>query len=144
MNATVRRSRPPALDSLAGRFLAAARRAGLWYYPDPGIPHDYRSHDLSASAVMVAILVIAFWLVFLSGLRWIVRIGLIAVRGRVGRRDGAVGRIPGQHAPDLSFPVGASRPRPTIRLALRSRSPSDARRLPGIPQSSIGTASSLG
>src|SRR5438270_1305680 len=56
---------------------AVAAVAGLWNYPNPDFPNDDRSLYSSIS-VMLAILIAAFWLMFLSGLRWVFRIGILA------------------------------------------------------------------
>jgi outer membrane protein assembly factor BamB len=58
-------------------ILAAAAVAGLWFYPNPEFPADYRSF-FSLVAVVLAVLVIVVWLLFLSGLRWIERLGILA------------------------------------------------------------------
>src|SRR3954468_22035357 len=71
-----RRVRRPWLP-LPAAVLAAAAVAGLWYYPNPEFPADARSF-FSLVAVFLAILVIAVWLLFLSGLRWLVRLGVLA------------------------------------------------------------------
>jgi outer membrane protein assembly factor BamB len=57
-------------------ILAAATVAGAWNYPDREFPNDYRAM-ISSCAVMLAVLLIALWLLFLSGLRWAVRIGMV-------------------------------------------------------------------
>ncbi len=68
-------------------ILAAAAVAGVWNYPNPDFPNDYKSM-ISSSAVMLAILLIAFWLLFLSGLRWLARIGILGAA--IGLSVGAV------------------------------------------------------
>jgi outer membrane protein assembly factor BamB len=63
---------------IAAIVLAALAFAGFWYYPNPEFPADYRSMG-SVISVMVAILIVTFWWLFLSGLRWRVRIGVFVV-----------------------------------------------------------------
>jgi outer membrane protein assembly factor BamB len=59
--------------------LAAAAVAGASYYPDYDVfPNDARSMAMSIS-IMLAILVVAIWVLFLSGMRWISRIAIVAV-----------------------------------------------------------------
>jgi outer membrane protein assembly factor BamB len=56
---------------------------GAWNYTDPDFPNDLRSM-ISSSAVMLAALMVVLWLLFLSGLRWCMRIGaLLAAVGLV-------------------------------------------------------------
>jgi outer membrane protein assembly factor BamB len=73
-------ARPPAVRRIwipvGIVVLAAAAVAGVWYYPDPEFRNDFRSM-ISSSAVMLAIFLLAFWLLFLSGMRWAMRIGVL-------------------------------------------------------------------
>jgi outer membrane protein assembly factor BamB len=62
---------------LTAAILAAAAVGGLWYYPNPDFPNDERSM-FSSISVMLAILVGAIWLLFLSGIRWYLRVGILA------------------------------------------------------------------
>jgi outer membrane protein assembly factor BamB len=59
-------------------ILCGAVAGGIWYYPDPEFRADLKSM-ISSSAVMLAILIIVTWLLFLSGLRWFARIGILAI-----------------------------------------------------------------
>ncbi|HEX4588733.1 MAG TPA: PQQ-binding-like beta-propeller repeat protein, partial [Gemmataceae bacterium] len=63
---------------VAAVILAGVAVAALWYYPNPDFPNDERSMA-SSIAVLVAALVIALWVLFLSGIRWVLRIGILAV-----------------------------------------------------------------
>ena len=72
--------RPPAVRRLwipiIAVCLTAATAVGVWYYPDPEFRADYRSM-ISASSVMLGILIVGMWVLFLSGMRWVVRLGLV-------------------------------------------------------------------
>jgi outer membrane protein assembly factor BamB len=61
---------------ITASILAAGVAIGIWYYPDPEFAADYRSF-ICSSAVMLGILIVAFWLVFLSGMRWVARLAIV-------------------------------------------------------------------
>jgi outer membrane protein assembly factor BamB len=58
--------------------LAGAAVAGLWNWPDQEFPNDYKA-AFSILAVMAAILLLTVWLLFLSGMRWLTRLGILVL-----------------------------------------------------------------
>src|SRR4051812_6310041 len=81
---TVRRLWFPAM--VAG--LAVMSIVGLWVWPNQEFPNDVRSFFANVVGLL-AVLGLAFWLLFLSGVRWVVRVvallvavGLVAVAVR--------------------------------------------------------------
>src|SRR5262245_40690588 len=47
--------------------------AGLWVWPNQEFPNDIRSFFANAVGLF-AVLALAFWLLFLSGMRWVARV----------------------------------------------------------------------
>src|SRR5438093_4342194 len=66
--------------------LAAGAVYGLRHWPNDEFPNDYRSMG-SWLAVILAVLAVAFWLLFLSGMRWAAR--FMALFGAVLLLSGA-------------------------------------------------------
>jgi outer membrane protein assembly factor BamB len=74
--------------------LSVAAVIALWKYPNPEFPNDYRSAG-SYLAVILGVLVLAFWLIFLSGMRWIARFAalVLAVAVVTGVAVGGIDRV---------------------------------------------------
>src|SRR5436305_4339637 len=75
---TARRGVRRAWVPVTALVLCGAVAGGIWFYPDQEFRADIKSM-ISSSAVMLSILIVVIWLLFLSGMRWYARIGVLAL-----------------------------------------------------------------